>query len=256
MKRPMFLSMASLVLAAVASCAESREDIPVDGRVLHVEADSGLTPVSGNKVGRWTDRSGLGHDGMPLPVPAERSKETLAGFAVVDFSGKGGPVAGAQGLSFGQGFADLHAGVTIFSLLRIDDARVPLNDITYSVPELQGGPEGSTAALRAGLFDFNGQLEVGYSVGTESIAVNVPAAGRWVLISAVQEPSGQASVFIDGSVAKSGSLPLPVGSLRTSYLMGASVPAQVAAILVYDRALSSAERTRVEQYISGKWRYR
>jgi Concanavalin A-like lectin/glucanases superfamily len=257
MNRRQSLSMACLILAALAvSCGESRPDIPTDGRVLHVEADSGLMFVSGNKVGRWTDRSGLGHDGVPLPVPAERSMETLAGSSVVDFSGKGGPVVGVQGLSFGQGFADLNAGVTIFSLVKIEDLRVPIGDITYSVPELQGGPEGSTLGLRVGLFDFEGGLQVNYFVGSEAIGVSPPAAGRWVLVSAVQESSGQASIFIDGSLAASGPLPRPVGSNRTAYLMGSSVPGQIAGVLVYDRALSSAERASVEDYLVGKWRYR
>ena len=61
---------------------------------------------------------------------------------------------------------------------------------------------------------------------------------------------------MDGSSLTTGSLPLPVPSVRTASLLGGAQPARTALLLVYDRALAASERAAVESYVNSKWHYR
>ena len=229
--------------------------LPTDGRILHVEADQGLMFVSGNKVSRWVDQSGLGHDGVPFENPATRGTNVLAGAPVVDFSGAGGGRSSSpQGLSFGSGYTDLSAGFTSFALVRVVDPGTPIGDIFLSVPALRGGPDNSDVSVA--LTASEGHLNILYTASGTTIDGTAMALDRWALVAVTHTPGGTVRIYVDGTVVTEASLAPPPFSTRAATLSGGLTQAEIALLIVYDRALSNEERTTVESFIASKWRYR
>jgi hypothetical protein len=224
--------------------------IPSDGMVLFVETDQGLTFDSDARLARWIDQSGLNHDGVPLEEPAVRGPD-LGGVPSVVFSGAGGPSSATQGLAFGSGYEDFRGGFTSFAFVRVNDPGAPLNDILLGVPELNG--EGGQAGVAVNAIAVDGSLEVSYSIDRAEIHGRSPATGRWALVSVVQEPSGTTTIFVDGVAIASGALPLPPTGRKTATLFGGITKAETVLVLLYNKALSTSDRTVVEKYVSAKW---
>lgn len=240
-----------------ASCAcPASGCVPTSGLLLHVEADRGLTFGGGNELSRWADQSPLGHDGVPLMQPATRGR-MLAGSPVVDFAGSGaiGPISGAQGVSFGSGYVDFRGGFSSFVLVRVEDPGVPVSDIELMIPQLHDETGNDHVRVYAGA--ESGELTIYVSTGgTAHISARTPALGRWVLVSVVQSPAGAAAIYVDGALVAAGNLPAAPLTTRTAYLAGGIRQAEAAALIVYGRGLSAAERMTVEQHIATTWKYK
>ena len=226
--------------------------VPEAGLVLHVESDEGVT-LAGPSVARWADRSMFKNDGSPLPKAPAPAHQTLAGRPTLRFAGDAGPMDGAQGVAFQKQISGA-SGITSFALVRVQDPGAPLNDITLSVPELQGIGSAEPIGVRASVAE--GVLNLHYSAGGDAIEANLPALGRWTLVSAVHAPDGDVRLFADGTMIARGSAGAPSAAGRVVVLSGGLTSAETAALLVYDRALSDAERASVEGYLERKWQYR
>jgi hypothetical protein len=225
---------------------------PTAGLVLHVESDTGVT-LAGSAVTKWLDQSAFKNDGAPLPKAPTPGAQNLAGTPTVRFAGDAGPMAGPQGFAFSKPISNL-AGSTTFALVLVQDPGTLQNDISLSLPELQG-VDSDAATIGARGLVFAGVLRVSYSAGGQMVEANLPL-GQWVLISATLERDGKVRLFADGVKIADGTIGPATNEARTVTLSGGLTSAETAAVLVYDRSLPDSDRVAVENYVLRKWKYR
>ena len=230
----------------------------VSGLSLRLEADVGLTLDGGGfNVVNWADQSGNGHDASGIGgYYAQVSGATMNGIAVPTFSDSylqisGQPVTSQQFSIFtvatarqdgsANGFREILSNWSGFNTVgsvflgTVGDSSLPSTTMRF------------TDAIGGATDPVNIQTGVG-SIGN-------PTAG--FVLSGISGTS-DASVYLGQSTVTT-TAALPVRDLSGDWLVGTQGgggefwSGEIGAILVYDRALNSAERTAVISYLGQKY---
>lgn len=212
------------------------------GLALHLEAETGVT-VNGGDVLAWADQSGLDNDLVSTSGAPQLVAAAINGLPAIAFDG----VADALGRTGLNGLSVGPADRTVFLVAR------------YHGPGWGGFEYGAAALNNAfGLgVSPDGYLAVRAYIAPADFVSTEPGTGAGFLVQSVVVSSGQVSHFrghdlIDTRVhafnTVSDRIRLGAGLDDASY-----VDMDVAAVLVYNRALSAAERRTVQDYLQIKY---
>lgn len=210
------------------------------GLVQQLETDTGLS-TSGASVTSWTDQSGSSNDLVAVGAPMLLTGG-LNGQDIVSFDGSDDALMRTTGLN---GFASGNADRTVMTVVRYLGTGV--GGVSY-------GDSACNAAF-GGVVDAQGELAVDVSCGTYSSPSLGTGAG-W-LVQTVVHQAGTLSHFQDSALIDSTSSTL--ATVNTQMVVGADVgmssfaSMEVAAILVWDRALTAMERAQSEGYLFVKY---
>jgi len=220
------------------------QPIPQNGLVFHVEADFGVSTVGAtNEVATWSDQSGQGNHltatGNPQLVPGG-----LNGEDVIAFDGVGDTL---ERLTSVAGLPSGNADRTMYSVVRFDSTGY--GGVAY----------GAAATNQAfGLIVApNGNLMVQGWGNSNDFNSGVAGTGMgWMVQSAVHQ-GGQLRHYQDG--VQIDSVGHSYATSPTSIVLGAEIDRNpfldmdVAAVLIYDRALTAAEQSQVNAYFDVKY---
>ncbi len=238
MRRLRALSFIAAML--LADPAASVCPLPTSGLVLHLESDAGVA-ASGGTITGWADQSGLANDltaaGDPQLISA-----ALNGQDYVEFDGAGDKLERTTTLS---GFPVGAADRSMFQVVR------------YDSNGFGGTAYGDNACGQAfGLIvDNGGDLTV--QRWCSDFQTSTPGNGAgWLRQSAIVDGS-EVRHYKDGSLLQTDANNL--ATVSTRFVTGAEIDSNpyldmdVAAVLLYDVALSEADRIAVENYLSEKY---
>jgi hypothetical protein len=213
-----------------------------EGLVLHLESDIGVT-TSGNTVLGWTDESGKGNDlvasGDPMLVVGAPS-----GAAVVDFDGAGDKLERTLSLN------GLPAGSADRTVYLVANYRgVGYGGFAY-------GRKGCNKTFGAVVDPLGNLMVQGWCTRNDFSSSEQGTGSGW-LVQSVVLASDQLSHY--QGITLIGSESHTYNTVLINMVLGAEldsspyVDMQVAAVLVYDRALTESEQSEVLAYLQGKY---
>ncbi len=218
-------------------------DLITQGLTLRLDAESGVTK-SGTKVTQWSDFSGLGNNLTSIGNP-QWVNNALNGRDVINFDGVGDRLVGiANGLPGGS------SDRTVFMVARYDDNGY--GGFAYGAPATNQ-TFGTTVAP-------NGNLAVqGWGNANDFISRVAGSGQEWLIQGAVLQ-SNQLKHYKNGVEidTRTHAYNTRTGT-ESQIVIGAEIDGNpqlnmtVAEILVYDRALTTAERQQVEDYLRSKY---
>jgi len=215
--------------------------LPVtDGLVLRLNGERGVS-TSGDNVTGWADQSGRGNDLSARGDPV--TTETPSGRRAISFGGDRDRLERVGDLRGLPGGDDSRTAV---SIVRYDTAiGRGIGGITYGSPRCG-------RAFGIGI-DPDGNLALQGWCARRDYPTSTPAVGRgWMVQSAVLD-ADSFGLYKDG--ARIGSGPNTFDTRPSRLVIGAEmmpppfIEMDVAAVLVYDRALTESERRQVEGYL-------
>ncbi len=214
-----------------------------DGLVLHLESDRGLVTAFGDEVTAWHDGSAAGHDvTAPSAGPRLRSGG-LGDHLYLSFDGSNDQLSRLS-MSLPSGNDDR----SVFLLVRYNGEG--FGGVTWGSPQCNGtfGPG----------VDSRGMLTVqGWCFGYDTVSDRPGTGAGWQVHSVVHRQS-TLQHFSDGALlqelphafATDGEGILALGREIDGFPF---VAMDLAAVLVYDRALDAADRWRIETYLREKY---
>ncbi|MFV0634750.1 PQQ-dependent sugar dehydrogenase [Demequina sp.] len=224
-------------------------DAPVtDGLVMRLQGDQGVTTSEGGVIA-WSDLSGKGNNlGAISGTPTVQSA-ALSGHDVISFDG----VDDGLGRT---GFTDLpvsNADRSVFAVVKYDGASASAlggwAGFTYGAPynNQVWGP------VRTG----NGDLGLQGWGGGNDFTSDAAADGEGWLVHSIVMAENAFTQYRDGNVIDTGEHQFQTGTdrirLGTELAGGRFVDMEVAEILVYDRAVTEAERQQIEDYLNAQY---
>lgn len=227
--------------------------VPASGLRLWLRADGGVS-LSGTAVSQWNDQSGNNlhaAQGAGASQPAYLTNVTN-GRPAIRFDGSD------DALALPSGFNDFRAGVTAFVVAR------PAKVVPWArFIDLGNGTQQNNIVFG----QKDSPLLVTYWVYAPDQtrgkvdAPNALALDRFHSFSVVETGAGSATIYRNGLAVGTGQTSVPRNVLRTANAIGASGGAsndphfrgEIAEILLYNRALSDAERLLVEDYLNTKY---
>jgi glucose/arabinose dehydrogenase len=216
--------------------------LPTDGLALLLETDRGVT-ADGSQVTGWPDQSGNGNDLTALGDP-QLAVDALDGQDYVVLDGDGDALVregGVTGLPTGS------ADRTVFAVVRYDS--VGFGGVGY-------GLDSGNDAFALGV-DPDGDLLLQGWGGANDFPSTTAGTGTGWLVHSVSLEDDQFTMYRDGVAVASGTHTF--GTNDDRIVVGANVDLEttmdmdVAAVVVYDRALSAVERNAVESYLGEKY---
>ncbi|GIG55125.1 PQQ-dependent sugar dehydrogenase [Demequina activiva] len=218
-------------------------DLPLDGLVMHVESDLNVIMDGSNSVGGWLDQSGRGNDfADAFGAPAFAAATTPSGLPAVSFDGAD------DALERGGGLNGMPLG---------NSDRTVLTVVDYHSNGWGGFSWGVNACGKTygNVVSKDGDLAVqGWCADADS---NIDANGAGWLVQGSVYDGGQLTQYRNGSTIASKAAAFNTAADRITLgreIDGAPyVDIDVAAILVYDRALSSAEFDQASAYLDSKY---
>lgn len=236
-------SSGSAASAGVAGAA----NIPTNSLLLWLQADRGVHLVDG-AVDVWADQSGAAHDAFKN-IANQRPKlaaSTWNNLPILQFDGID------DDLALPEGFSDFSAGLTFFASVSQES-----DSECSAVLQLSNGAEADDV-------DFS---RVDASLSYEVIEQTVEgvhgayALNQRVLLAVVARPNETVDLRINGEFTNGAAGYLVPSTLmrsknfvaRSLYASCTPFGGKIAEILLYARALSASEVTRVEAYLKQKW---
>jgi len=229
----------------------------ISGLSLQLEADMGLTLDASNNVTAWADQSGMGHHAIGVGgFYAQVNFGAMNGIAVPTFSDStlqlsGQPVMSQQFSIFSV--ATTHQGGGADSFREILSNWSGANTVTSVFLGTVGDSSVLSTTMRF-TDEIGGANDAAHlQTGVGSIAD--PSAG--FVLSGISGAS-DASIYL-GQTAVTTVGALPTRDLSGSWVIGSQGGSfefwsgEIGAILVYDRALTGAERTAVISYLGEKY---
>ncbi|MFW2514662.1 PQQ-dependent sugar dehydrogenase, partial [Demequina sp. SO4-13] len=218
-------------------------DLPLDGLVLHLESDLNVIGAGAGGVGGWLDQSGRGNDlDVAAGVPAIGEATTPSGVAAVSFDGVDDSLRRNGALN---GIPTGDAARTVFVVA--DYQSNGWGGFSWGAPYC-GMTFGTTVSA-------DGDLALQGWCGDYDSNVDGNGAG-WLTQSVVYD-SETFTHYANGAEIDSGSHSFNTSGDRM--ILGAEIDGtpfvdmDVAAVLVYDRALGSAEHDDVRSYLDQKY---
>lgn len=229
--------------------AKAPEDLPKDGLVYWFSADSGVNEDSG-RVAKWTNRAGNGLDATQLAEDSRPKLDKLgdSNKSALRFDGEN-DFLGMQPIT-----TTFESGVSVFSVARSDGA-----DGCMAIVELSNGPEIDDIS-----FDWDRGDLLQYEVFDNTLQGQSGAftTDKPRLLEAIQETSGDVTLWMNGLTNGIGSFALPVSVPRNQNFIGRTLyqgcptwAGEIGEILFYSRALEASERQSVESYLKSKWSF-
>jgi chitodextrinase len=219
--------------------------IPAAGLVLHLEADTGVAST-GSTVTGWADQSSQGNDLVGAGDP-QLLNGALNGQPVIDFDGNGDKLERTTTLN------GLPAGGADRTVYIVANYRgTGFGGFAYGTGF---GPPNTCNQTFGLVVNLQGRLTVqGWCDDFDS--GNAGTGQGWLVQSALIS-AGEMSHFLNGNL-----IDTQVHSYNTvlsNLVLGAEIDndpfidLQVAAVIVYDRALNAAEQTEVQDYLQTKY---
>lgn len=240
---------------------------PVAGAKLWLKGDAITGVADGAKVASWPDSSGLNRPAanavaanQPVYVADGR-----AGKPVVRFD-DGGNDAVPNGVQWLDTPANIQtkngASYSAFVVFRSDETEVTATALEGRDNLLQPLDVGTGNVGRTVLFIETPGGDRKISSVSAQASINSASSyqpGRWLQAAVVQDAAtGTLTLLLDG--APQGTVSMgPEGGQNAGWRIGATkqghggLKGDIAELLVYDRALTSAERQQVERYLAGRW---
>jgi alpha-tubulin suppressor-like RCC1 family protein len=214
----------------------STANLPPIGLKLWLKADAGVTKDGNNLVTRWADQSGNANDAIQSNAPPLYVPNGLAGKPVLRFNGSTASMSGTLSLS---------------------------NQISVIAVAANGSNPGYKRLI-------NNQLHFAMEVASDGNFASLYGNGTWNTLQTHAAPlvagafnilesinNGTDTAYIDGQFLDARSNPM--GAFSNGYELGRCAcgdeywDGDVVEILIYDHALSDADRLAVEAYLNNKY---
>jgi hypothetical protein len=216
------------------------------GLVLHLEASNGVTTSSGVVTG-WSDQSGRGNHLVARNGPKWVNGAAPSGAAVVSLDGVNDTLERIHASSPLNGFPSGNADRTIVLVGRYIDSTW-WSGVAY-------GNAYRNQAFGLNVKHPSGELVL-HGWATDLISTTPGIGAGWMIQSAVLG-SGTATLFKNGAqIAQwKNTYNTVLKKLAIGQDLGAKghVKLEVAAVLIYDRALTANERATLESYLSSAY---
>jgi hypothetical protein len=227
--------------------------IPLTGLRLWLKADQGVTQASG-AVSRWADQSGRGVDATQA---AAGSQPALINAAI-----NGRPALAFDGLNDFLTFTLPVNGLTAMTLVLVSANTVNADGTGNGVANAPLFWNETAGWGTVHLSPFQGRVKFRFGTGQVN---NLPVYPRaWVgsnftRAMAIKDGANE-KLYLEGLqvLSLTGKLPAiavtsSTGNLGRGYNDNTYFGGRIAEVLVYDRALSDAERQQVDQYLNTKY---
>ena len=218
--------------------------VPVsNGLVMWLQADQGVSSGAGG-VTQWTDQSTSGNNLTVVSGAPQLNAAALGGHATVSFDGADDGLGRANPASLPTGAADRH----VFLVAKYND----LGPVGWA-----GFAWGSTACNQAfgAVSASTGNAAIQGWCSANDFASAVTAVGQDFLIQEARLASNALTHYINGEQVDARTHTFATGSaaLRLGVELNDRnhVDMEVAEVLVYNRALSAAERSQIQAYLAG-----
>jgi hypothetical protein len=235
------LGIAAILFMAGDAFAQT-SPIPTSGLKMWLKADAGVTANANNQVSVLADQSGNGND---VTQSITANQPTLVPNAM-----NGQPVVRFNGSST---YLKLPSSLNSSSALPLTFVMV-----TRGATSLQGALDSAPSLPNTFRF-FSNYVELWSQ--SPSVTLAPPAAGA--ITSVISQANGSGNRLLDvylngseqgGGVKTGNTSPVAftngqIGRINTGYYYNGDI----AEVLVYNRALSTAERQQVEGYLNGKY---
>lgn len=240
---------ASDSITVVVSGSGGTGGLVTAGLVVHLEADLNVSTGTGSTVAGWLDQSGLGNDLIAGGAPQLVSAGTPTGRPAIRFDGTDDLLQRRHVEDPLGGLPTANANRTMVVVAK------------YNRTSAWGGVSyGAASANRAfglGVKHSSGEPFLqGYGGGNDLVSTATGTGAGWLVQTGVLN-NGTATLFKDGAqVAQfSHAYATTLDRLVIAQELGSRgfIGMDVAAVLVYDRALSAAERSSVEAYLANKY---
>ncbi|MBN1239617.1 MAG: PQQ-dependent sugar dehydrogenase, partial [Gammaproteobacteria bacterium] len=219
------------------------DELPTSGLVTRLEADTGVSTAAGGQVTSWLDQTSFGNNlvaaGDPMLLPS-----ALNGRPVIDFDGSGDKLERTSGVA---GLPSGNADRSVFLVAN------------YRGTGYGGFSWGTNRTNRTfGLIvNAAGRLMVQAWGNANDFDSGVAGTGQGWLVQSAVLAGGQLTHYRDGNPIDTRTH--TYNTALTRIVLGAEIDSspfidmQVAAVLVYDRALSANERQQVQSYLQTKY---
>ncbi|MEQ1851989.1 MAG: LamG-like jellyroll fold domain-containing protein, partial [Chthoniobacteraceae bacterium] len=215
--------------------------------VLHLESTQGVS-TSGTKVNSWTDLSSRANTVSSVGNPQLVPTRTPSGKPAITFNGTTDALQRVHSSSPLNGFPTVNANRTIFIVAKYNNASTDAG-VSY-------GTASSNRAFGLVVAPTTGQLRLqGWGSSNELTSTTAGSGAGWLVQSAVLS-SGTATLFKNGTQIAQWAHTYNTSLTRLAIaarLSSGFVNMEVAAVLIYDRALTATERASVETYLRTKY---
>jgi hypothetical protein len=214
------------------------------GLVLQLESDLNVALQSGSTVSAWLDQSGLGNDMVASGNPQLGAVQTPSGLPAITLNGTNGKferTGSLGGLPAGNG------NRTMFVVAKY-------NSSTWWAGVAYGSG-GNNQAFGLTVKHPSGEMVL-QGWGQDLITATPGIGAGWMIQSAVLENS-VAAIFKDGTQV--GQWTHTYNTVLSKLVIGQEIAnlgyagMDIAAVLIYDRALTAAELAEVETYLQSKY---
>lgn len=220
-----------------------------EGLVLQVESDLNIALGSGSTVAAWLDQSGMGNDLNAAGNPQVLANGVPSGLPAISFDGQDDKLQ------------RLHATAPLGGLPFANANRSMLVVVKYDGGSASGGVAYGTGASNQafGLImrKTSGGLALqGWGSANDLASTSSALGAGWLIHSAVLQ-GGVAEHYRNG--ISLGKFSHNYNTVPTKFVLGEEIAGlgfmdmDVAAVLVYNRSLTPAERAQVENYLGNKY---
>ena len=232
----------------------SSDVLPVTaGLVTQFETDTGVTLGSGSQVASWLDSSTTGLEITASGNPQLVANSTPSGQPAIVFDGAGDKLE-VSGNSVIDDLPADGADRTVFVVAKYDDPQSVQAGLAY-------GKANSNRTFGVGVDGATGQLAVQGYLGDNDLVSSTPGTGQGWQLQSVVLANNNLQHFESGTLIDSWThtYATRVDAPASKLVLGQSLDEagfselQVGAALIYDRALTTAERQQVEAYLANKY---
>ncbi len=228
--------------------------LPNQGLLLWLKADAGLTQDSNHALSLWADQSGNENDAVQATASQQPLVVTnaIGGQAAIRFDGT------SSFLQLPAGFSDFTQGFTAFVITQ------PASTAPWQRFFDIGNGAGSDNLLLARNSSSNDLIYDAFNGGGLATSLDGPgilALNACQLLEVVHGPNGTVTMYKNGAqVAQGGASPIN-NITRTSGLIGKSnwndsmFQGDIAEVVLFDEALTDADRQVWESYLNGKYQF-
>jgi hypothetical protein len=219
------------------------------GLIVRLESDLNVTLQAGTTVAGWLDQSGLGNDLVASGNPQLAAGLTPTGQPAVRLDGNGDKLQRVNSTNPLNGLPTGNANRTMFLVTK------------YNASGAWGGLAYGTGATNQafGLIvkHLSGELALqGWGTGNDLVSTTPGIGAGWLVQSAVLS-NGTGTLFKDGTQIRQWTH--TYNTVLTKLVIGAEIKdagyltMDVAAVLIYNRALDATERASVDAYLRSKY---
>ncbi|MDQ8205563.1 PQQ-dependent sugar dehydrogenase [Pelagicoccus sp. SDUM812003] len=221
--------------------------LPLNGLVLQLESDRNIAAGPGNTVAGWLDQSGLGNDLVAMGNPVLVARGTPSGLPAIHFDGDGDKLERSHQTSPLGGLPTGNANRTMYAVIKYNSSPVWAG-VAY-------GTGSSNKAFGLTAKPATQELSLQGWGGSNDLTGTVKASG-WQVQEGLLE-SGVGKLFRNGTLVSQ--FTHTYATTLTRLVIGEEIARlgyadmEIAAVLIYNRALTAAERAKVSAYLTTKY---